>query len=198
MVWYEEEVKCLEEKIEQGIHKKNTNLFYGSSSFTLWPDIHNDFSTYEITNNAFGGSTLEACTHFFDRLVLPMQPKSLILYAGDNDIGDGKKSYEVKGYFERFYYNLRHYYPDIPFTCISIKPSPSRWNLRGTIEEYNGYIQSFLEGKSNCYFIDIYFDMLQENKPNETFFLEDNLHMSSNGYELWREKILFHKKESLR
>lgn len=194
MQWYEEEVRVLEEKIKTGANKKGVNLFYGSSSFRLWESLKDDIDDFEVVNNAFGGSTLEACCHFFDRLVVPMEPKTITFYAGDNDLGDGKRSYEVKSYFDRFYYNLRHYFPDTPFTYISIKPSPSRWELRGAIEEVNGYIKSQIEDKPNCYFLDVYFDMLKDGKPNEEFFIEDKLHMSKEGYELWTEKVNEHGK----
>ncbi len=36
-----------------------------------------------------------ACDYFFDRLVVPVHPRSLLLYAGDNDLGDGRSVEEV-------------------------------------------------------------------------------------------------------
>ena len=36
-----------------------------------------------IVSTTFDGSTLAACVHYFDRLVTPVRPRSLVLYAGD-------------------------------------------------------------------------------------------------------------------
>jgi hypothetical protein len=45
-----------------------------------------------VLNQAFGGSTLEACDHFFARQVLPVRPRSLLVYAGDNDLGQNSRA----------------------------------------------------------------------------------------------------------
>ena len=47
------------------------------------------------SNQAFGGSTLEACAWFFERLVVPCYPRALVCYAGDNDLGDGRTPDQV-------------------------------------------------------------------------------------------------------
>ena len=189
MQWYEQEVSELESRFGTPLHQKGVNLFYGSSSLRLWENIQSDLHPYEIANNAFGGSTFEACAHYFDRLILPMEPKSIILYAGDNDLGDGRGSCKTQNYFNRFYYKLRHHFPAIPFTYISIKPSPSRWRLQGAIEEVNGYIQIQMENRENCHFVDIYFDMLKDGEPNREYYSDDLLHMSPEGYALWGKKL---------
>jgi len=192
MQWYEDEVQKLESKIGTPLHQKEVNLFYGSSSLRLWDTMQADLHPYQVANNAFGGSTLEACAHFFERLVVPMEPKTLTLYAGDNDLGDGKSPSQIQNYFNRFYYKFRHHFPTTPFTYISIKPSPARWKLQGAIEEVNGYIQMQLDNRENCHFVDIYFDMLQNGKPNRQYFREDLLHMSPQGYALWKQKLQSH------
>ncbi len=51
-------------------------------------------------NLGFGGSTLAACAWFFDPIVAPVShPQTLILYAGDNDLGDGRHPEEVLFFF---------------------------------------------------------------------------------------------------
>ena len=51
-------------------------------------------------NLGFGGSTLAACVHYFDRLpgrvIKEHGPlRSLVVYAGENDLGDGKSVADV-------------------------------------------------------------------------------------------------------
>ena len=38
--------------------EKDTILFVGSSSFTMWKDVQNHFPGYTIINRGFGGSSL--------------------------------------------------------------------------------------------------------------------------------------------
>jgi len=62
--------------------------------------LYKDFEEYMPINLGFGGSTLAACAWFFDPIVAPViHPQTLILYAGDNDLGDGRHPEEVLFFF---------------------------------------------------------------------------------------------------
>lgn len=191
MVWYEEEVGKLEAKIKNGTIKKDQNLFYGSSSFKLWDTLVDDLDMFDVSNIAFGGSTLEACVFFFERLVIASRPKSLILYAGDNDIGDGKSIDKICFFLNNFLIKLDTYFPQIPFSFISVKPSPAREHLDWQIREFNRYAKERLNTRNNSYFIDIYPKMLdKQGRPNKYLFKPDGLHMNNLGYEIWKNEIL--------
>ena len=45
-------------------------MFYGSSSIRLWDTLAEDIDP-GVVNLGFGGSTLQACDYFFERLVRP-------------------------------------------------------------------------------------------------------------------------------
>src|ERR1700722_14882244 len=97
MQWYEPEVQALE-VARKTVNGNRPPVFYGSSSIRLWNTLAEDFDP-PVLNLGVGGSTLEACDHFFDRLVPPVHPRSLLLYAGDNDLGDGRSVEQVFGSF---------------------------------------------------------------------------------------------------
>ena len=97
MQWYEAEVQALE-RARVHCASGHPPVFYGSSSLRLWDTLAEDFDP-SVLNLAFGGSTLEACDYFFARLIPPVAPRSLLLYAGDNDLGDGRS---VDNVFARF------------------------------------------------------------------------------------------------
>ncbi len=90
MQWYEDEVRTLEERIKVGPIPRHPVAFYGSSSIRLWSTLASDLALPNALNLGFGGSTLEACAWFFERLVVPAAPASLVVYAGDNDWGTVK------------------------------------------------------------------------------------------------------------
>src|SRR5262245_52274636 len=100
MEWYETEVRALEQARATQSLPADAAVFYGSSSITFWRTLAQDLASTRVVNLGFGGSTLEACVWFFDRLVLPTRPASLVVYAGDNDLGDGQTPRQVRSRFE--------------------------------------------------------------------------------------------------
>lgn len=191
MHWYEAEVQALEKKIDEGKIAKGVNLFYGSSSLRLWEGIKDDLAPHTIENIAFGGSTLEACVHFFERLVVPCEPKSIIFYAGDNDLGDGVYHSDVMGHFERLLEKRASYLSGTTFTFISIKPSPLRHHLLHRIRLLNSYAKERVEGLENMHYVDIHSKMYTcDGMPNSQLYSEDNLHMNKDGYKIWQEALL--------
>jgi hypothetical protein len=89
MIWYEEEVHQLEKRVRSSVEIANRTVFYGSSSIRMWKTLDHDFPEKQVLNIGFGGSTLAACGWFFERLVVPTQPRSIVFYAGDNDLATG-------------------------------------------------------------------------------------------------------------
>lgn len=193
MHWYDDEINALVARIENGEIQKGSNLFYGSSSFRLWEQLKDDFSPYHVENVAFGGSTLEACVHFFDRLVVPCEPATLFCYAGDNDLGDGKYYLDILGFFESLLHKRAETLPEVPLYFLSIKPSPARRDLIPKMRLINDYIRKRLEEIPNSTYIDIHTRMLDKSgMPDGYFFSDDKLHMNETGYALWRQILLEH------
>src|SRR5580698_11490568 len=125
MHWYEDEVRALEQSLASSVKEAHPPVFYGSSSIRLWDTLAEDFDP-RVVNAGFGGSTLEACDHYFERLVQPLHPRSLLLYAGDNDLGDGRSVQQVLGWFRSLADKVADLAGPIPFGFVSIKPSPAR------------------------------------------------------------------------
>ena len=190
MFWYEDEVKELERKIFPKKAKKKRVVFYGSSSLRLWDSIQKDFREFEVINQAFGGSTLAACCWFFKRLIPQTKPDILILYAGDNDLGDGRHPEEVYFYFVSMMELIKENFDELPVAFISVKNSPSRHYLIGSIDYTNKIIAELIEQKyPQCTFIDINQSMLLNNQPNPELFEPDGLHLSKAGYAVWKKEI---------
>ena len=191
MLWYENEVQRLEqEKGSLGYDPKM--IFYGSSSIRLWETLYEDFAAYKPVNLGFGGSTLAACVWFFDRLLADYHPESLIVYAGDNDLGDGRHPEEVFIFFRQLVACTRSRFGNIPLAFISIKPSITRWNIVDSIRYTNKIIEEEIKQQGdNLHFIDIYHRMTDNaGYPKREFLDPDGLHINEKGYALWKEIIL--------
>ncbi len=187
MIWYQEEVERVE-KIKEDLSYVPEVAFYGSSSFRLWNTLYEDFKDYKPVNLGFGGSTLAACVWFFDRILRPYNPKLLLIYAGDNDIGDGRTGEEIFIFFKQLETEISQAFGNIPVGFISIKPSIARFNLRDQIVYTNKIIESEIKKHQNYHYINIYDRMLDSHKhPRKIYFEQDGLHLSAAGYDLWKE-----------
>ncbi|WP_221391672.1 GDSL-type esterase/lipase family protein [Dyadobacter sp. NIV53] len=188
MIWYEDEVKRVEKECASLSYKPEA-IFYGSSSITLWKTLYTDFEEFKPVNLGFGGSTLAACGWFFERVLAPVtSAKCIIIYAGDNDIGDGRNPQEVSLFYRELLHQIRGRFGDIPCFYISIKPSLKRWELIKNIRETNELIQLEVRKDPNQKFIDLFPDMLNnQDHPRASLFEQDGLHLSAKGYELWKK-----------
>ena len=146
-------------------------------------------------NLGFGGSRIDYCRHYFDRLFRQKSLESLVFYAGDNDIGDGKVPKQILNSFVAFYYKFREKYPTAKFTFVSIKPSPARYSFIDRIEASNSLIKQFLSNEPYTCYLDVFSEMLDSNgNVRKELFTPDQLHMSRKGYDLWKEIFLKNKK----
>lgn len=192
MFWYHEELERLEEE-KNKISQSPEMVFYGSSSFRLWADIPTLFKDYNPINLAFGGSTLAACSWFYKRVFKGLSPNHIMFYAGDNDLGDGRHPEEVVLFFKTLLSQIREDYGNIPVTFVSIKPSPSRWHLEGSIVYANANIKKMTETDADLHFVNIYDAILDETgKPNSSYYTEDRLHLNEKGYAVWYKIIAEH------
>ena len=189
MYWYEDEVKRLE-KNGSTLGFEPETIFYGSSSIRLWSNLYNDFSSFKPVNLGFGGSTLAACVWFFERIMAPYHPKKIIIYAGDNDLGDGRHPEEVFIFFQQLMVKINKHFGDIPCYFVSLKPSISRWNLVNAFRYTNSLIEKEITQYNNWHFINVFDKMLDDGgKLKNEYFAGDGLHLSEKGYQLWKEVI---------
>lgn len=170
-------------------------LFVGSSSFTKWTDVQNYFPGYTIVNRGFGGSSLPDVTRYEKDVIFKYKPKQIVMYCGENDLA-GSDTVTAQMVFDRFkklFNDIRKRFSNIPFVYVSLKPSPSRWQLHEKMVAANNQIANFLAQKKNTVFIDVYHKMLgPDGTPIKNIYVEDNLHMNAKGYAIWKKEIQPH------
>ena len=169
----------------------NGTLFVGSSTIRMWSSLQQDFRQLPVViNRGFGGSTMADCNHFARDLVIRYQPSQVLVYAGDNDLAEGRTPRQVLESFEHFVRTVRTELPQARIDYISIKPSPSRANLLPQIREANALIGAYVQSLSNAGYIDIHTPMLAaDGQPRGELFLRDQLHLNESGYRLWQSII---------
>jgi lysophospholipase L1-like esterase len=125
-------------------------------------------------------------------VIFKYDPKQIVIYCGDNDVAssDTITATTVLNRFKNLFSEIRAVYPKVPVAFVSIKPSPSRWQLKDKAIAANNMIEKFLKKEKNAQFIDVWNPMLgQDGKPMSDIFIEDNLHMNAKGYAIWQKII---------
>lgn len=165
-------------------------LFYGSSSIRLWQTLAEDFPGLPVVNRGFGGSTLADCVEEMERLVFPLQPRAIVLYAGENDLDQGASAPRIEELFRAFAERLDDRLGLIPLIFISIKPSPSRAWALPQILRANDLVRAALADWPNARFVDVFPLMLDAGgKVRHELFTQDWLHLSRAGYLLWAAQV---------
>jgi lysophospholipase L1-like esterase len=170
----------------------NAILFVGSSSFALWKDVSNYFPGYTIINRGFGGSTLTDVIRYTYDIVLPYQPKQVVIYCGENDLASADSVTAVEAYnrFITLFGMIRINLPKANIAFVSMKPSPSRASIQEKVKTTNYLVKKFIASQKNAAFIDIYDAMLDTKKQmREELYVSDRLHMKPAGYLIWQKAI---------
>lgn len=181
---YENDITALQRKYAS--QPTGQIVFYGSSSIRLWPSLKREFPEVTIENWGFGGSTLWECDLFFERAIVPRQPRAIVFYAGDNDLAKGRTPDQVWEALRDLLDKRDVLLPSTPFAFGALKPAPSREELREQVEQTNEWCQRELASRQNCTYLDWFDSMLDDNRhPRHELFTADHLHLSRKGYDLW-------------
>lgn len=189
---WEAAISAFEKMDERDAPPKGGVVFVGSSSIRLW-DLKESFREVQAINRGFGGSHLADAVHFAERTILKHEPRTVVVYAGDNDLAAGKTPERVADDFRAL---VRAVHPELPKTriiYIAIKPSPRRWELAEQMRAANERIRAICEKDERLVFVNVFEPMLApDGEPRPELYAVDRLHLSEAGYALWTELVWPH------
>jgi lysophospholipase L1-like esterase len=188
---WEKEIAAFEAQDAKSPPPKNAVLFVGSSSIRMWK-LKESFPDIEVINRGFGGSQVADSVRYAKRIVIPHAPRVVVLYAGDNDLANGKSPERVLADFKEFVAVVSGALPQTKIVYIGIKPSIQRWKLIDKVREANRLIHDYIaeQMSDKRAFVDVEKPMLGEDgKPRADLLLDDGLHLSKKGYELWTKLV---------
>jgi len=161
-------------------------VFVGSSSIRLWSTLAEDFPKVTVINRGFGGSELADSVFYADRIVIPYQPRLVVVYAGENDLNAGKSPETVLADFRAFRAKVHAALPATKIIYLSCKESPSRARVRAQVRAANQLIAADCATDPRCTFVDVATplnDAAGGYRPE--LFREDQLHLNPAGYVIW-------------
>ena len=187
---FEDEIEAFEAQDRVNPPKKGGILFTGSSSIRIWTSLREDFPGRNVINRGFGGSQVSDSVRYVHRIVTPYAPKTIVFYAGTNDIAAGKSADTVFADYRAYVREVRTRLPKTTIFFVSISPAPSRWAKWGEMSRANVLVRDWSKGQRGLGYIDLVPAMLDaKGQPRPELFGPDMLHMNPQGYVVWKGVI---------
>lgn len=184
------EIKRLKRRVSTLKSQENLIAFYGSSSVRLWVTMQKDLVPFNVVNLGFGGSTFTWCIHYFDEIFKEASPSKIVLYAGENDLNQGRTPQEVLASCNELVQMIYGKYPDVELALVSLKPSVEREDMIPQIIETNLLLSKFFITELQAQYINVFGQMITtDNRPIPELYLSDGLHLNKTGYAIWSNTI---------
>lgn len=182
---FSKEIAAFEQADREHPAEKGGIVFIGSSTIRKWKEIQSAFPGLPVVNRGFGGSKMEDSLFYAERILLPLQPAMVVVFAGSNDINSGQSAELVAGNFKAFVAKVRGLMPKTELRYIEITTSPSRWDQREIVIDANRRIREFCDATTGVKFIPVREKLLGSNgEPREELFESDRLHPNADGYRI--------------
>jgi lysophospholipase L1-like esterase len=182
---FESEIAAFEAHDRQNSFSRDAVLFVGSSSIRMWPTAES-FPDLAVINRGFGGSHASDVNHFVERIVVKYAPHTIVFYAGDNDIADGKPPAQIAADFRKFAALVHAKLPQTRIVFLPIKPSLARWKMWPQMKAANALVKEFAATDPRITVVDTATPLLgADGQPRPDLYLDDGLHLNAAGYAVW-------------
>lgn len=162
---------------------KGAILLAGDSQFFRWKTLHDDLPGYTVVNRGIDSFQLHDLIRYADRLVLPHEPRLIVLHVGGNDVHNGKTPDRLLADFQTFVTLVRARLPAVPIVFSGITPGPGRWDEAPQRREANRIIRDYIATQPGLHFVDLWDAMLTpDGQPREELWVEDRVHPNHAGY----------------
>ena len=179
---YENDMRRFEKEDEQNPPNEETTFFVGSSTFTIWKEIPQDFSEFHAVNRGFGGSQIVDWLNFgCERALVKHKPNRIVFFCGCNDIAAGKSEEETFENYKKFVAKMRELNPNLNIHFCALHMPPVREQHWDAFRKFNADVKALTESDSRMFYVD--FATATDGKPE--LFQADRLHLTREG-----EKVL--------
>ena len=167
-------------------------LFIGSSSIRRWSTMATDMAPYRTIRRGYGGAKYTDMAVFAERLISPHQYRAIVMFVGNGVVGkeDDHTPNQIESLARHIVGVSHRHQPGAPFFLIEITPCEKRWDAWPKIRAVNARLREIALSTPDTYFIPTASHYLDTGgKPRPELFVEDRLHLSEAGYQLWSTLI---------
>ena len=189
---FEKEIAAYEKQFRASPPVKNSTMFVGSSTWTLWgKQLEEDFAELQAVNTGFGGATIPDLLRAADRIVIPHKPKRILFFCGGNDIAQKMEPDVVLANFKKYLAKIWAADPVCKVYYVSVSHAPVRKPDWEKTDRLSAEIKKLAEELDDLDFIDIRPAMNDAGGDiREDLFLPDRLHLNRDAQKIWIPIIL--------
>ncbi len=189
---WSQDIETLEQRDVVQRDPEDAILFIGSSSIRRWDTIEIDMAPYQVVQRGYGGAKYSDLAVFAKRLIHPHKYNALVVFVANDVQGkSGDHSPQQVEECARYIVEVsRKHQPQSPVFFIEITPTRKRFSAWPLIRKANARLQQLALSIPDVYFIataDHFLD--PSGNPRDELFVDDQLHLNSNGYKKWSTLI---------
>jgi len=165
-------------------NKEPLNILFLGHSLIEFFDWQARFPGHNVANLGVAGETVEGLLERTDGIVADYPSSDLIfVMTGTNNIA--MEDYDFIGPYGMIINKLKSAYPEATIHIHSVLPVMLEWITQEVIEDVNRSIK-MLASRTGVEFVDLYPRFIDEGGvPVAEYFLDDGVHLSDRGYEVW-------------
>jgi lysophospholipase L1-like esterase len=169
-------------------NKEPLNILFLGHSLIEFFDWEARFPEHNVANLGVAGETVEGLLGRLDRVITRHPSADLIfIMTGTNDIAMEYLDFTIP--YGVLIDRLKAAWPDARIHSHSVLPIMIEWIDPGVIVEANRAIRR-LASEKGVEYIDLYSRFVDEERmPVREYFLDDGVHLSQRGYEVWAEVL---------
>lgn len=167
-------------------------LFTGSSSIRRWEQLTRDFADYHVLQRGIGGAQFDHIVGYIPNIVLPYQPRAIVVWAGTNDLASGNSGAEVFEDYQNFVNTVHAAQPNVDIFYLGIMPTPGRQGNRPQEDIANASIATMAAGNPKLHYIDLPAAFSTLNPYGSSEFSSkfvDSIHLNRDGYDFWTSVV---------
>lgn len=157
------------------------NLLLGSSSIARL-DANRLLPCNRWLNRGIGSATLADIERYLSLTPLSIQPRAIVMYAGENDISAGLTTQHTIEAYRRLLELLTTRYPDSELHLLAIKPSPKRRADWPRFVAVNTALRLLSDNAQALYFHQPLWP--PADTASQRYFHADGIHLTATGYDL--------------
>lgn len=161
-------------------------IFIGDSLIEYF-DWQQRFPGHQVLNLGLSGETVQGLAARVRRIIgTAAAPDVLFIMSGINNLA--MDDFKILVEYERLLKNLKTAFPSTTIVVQSILPV-TMWTDNKKIEEINRELKGIAKALKIS-FIDVYSLFVgADGSPQVEYLLEDGVHLSEKGYEVWSNKV---------
>lgn len=170
---------------------KHAVVFFGDSITQGWGD---DFSKYfagmKAANRGISGDTTRGMLIRLQEDVLALEPKSVVMLMGTNDLEEGAEPETIAGNMRLILAEIKKYDSTLPVILCQVFPSSdSKRRPAEKIQQINDLYWQLVKGDRQVTFVETYTLFANQDGDAKLEEFPDLLHPNADGYAKWAGAI---------